>query len=235
MKTAIAAALLFAVLGYGFYVWRTIARSIDISLGLIKVAKPYEQHPASPSMRILVAGDSTAVGVGSAPEFSIAGRIGKDEPNADITNIGVSGQRLEGLLIKLSTQKGNSYDLVVLQIGANDITGRTAYSDIQARLAQALTDARALAPKVVVMTSGDVGLAPVFKWPLSAYLSARTRAVRDIFITEASRHLGVTYVDLFAEKKDDVFLTDIPRYYAPDFFHPSAEGYGVWYSQFAAQ
>lgn len=232
MKTALSLTLLMATMGYGLYQWRVVQRSITLSEGLIKDARPYEQHPEAPRMRILFAGDSTAVGVGSAPEHTIAGRLGRDMPDADITNIGVSGQRLEGLLETLGSQKGKSFDVVVLQIGANDITGRTSYADIEARLAQVLSDARMLAPKVVVMTSGDVGLAPIFKWPLSAYFSTRTRAVREIFLAETKKHEGVTYVDLFVERENDTFLKDIPRYYASDTFHPSGEGYGVWYAKF---
>ena len=232
MKYILLCALLLVTFGYGVYQWRTIQRSIGISSRLMNEARAFERHPEIPRSHILVAGDSTAVGVGSSSEFSIAGRIGKDSPDADITNIGINGQRLQGLIESLETQKGKYFELVVLQIGANDVTGRTSYSDIEGRLAQVLTDARLLAPKVIVMTSGDVGLAPVFKWPVSAYLSARSRAVRDIFIEETKKHGGATYVDLYKEKKDDVFLTDIPRYYAPDHFHPSGDGYGVWYSQF---
>jgi len=220
-----------ALVGYGLYVWGSLARSIGISLALIEDTIAYEQHPISPQVRILVAGDSTAVGVGAQGEDSIAGRIGKDMPDADITNLGRSGTRLAVLLEMLRAQEGKEYDLVLLQIGANDITGRTSYANIKSRLAQALALASTLSPRVIVMTAGNVGLSPAFKWPLSAYITQRTRVVRELFITEVGEHPGAVYVDLFNEVADEPFNKDVPRYYAPDYFHPSGEGYGLWYQK----
>ncbi len=215
---------------YAFYVWHAVRRSIDISIGIIEKSEAYEQHPAVASSRILVAGDSTAVGVGAEPADSVAGRLGKDFPGADITNIGVSGLRLAGLKELLTHQKG-PYDFVVLQIGANDITGRTPYENIRSELSEVLTLAGGLGKETLVLTAGNVGLSPAFHWPLSAYITARTRAVREIFITEVTKSPNAAYVDLFEEKEDDVFSTDIPRYYALDYFHPSADGYEVWYKK----
>jgi lysophospholipase L1-like esterase len=120
---------------------------------------------------------------------------------------------------------------VLLQIGANDITGRTPYDEIRSTLKRVLAQADTLSTKVVVMTAGNVGLAPAFKWPLSSYMTHRTREVRKIFMEEVAKHPNASYVDLFKERKDEIFNTDIPRYYAPDLFHPSADGYGVWFEQ----
>lgn len=53
--------------------------------------------------------------------------------------------------------------------------------------------------------------------------------VREIFMREASNRSKVQYVDLFESAENDVFNTDIDKYYAPDLFHPSSAGYGVWY------
>ncbi len=53
-------------------------------------------------------------------------------------------------------------------------------------------------------------------------------------MAEVLKHPSTMYVDLFRERKDEIFNTDIPRYYAPDLFHPSGDGYGVWYSSLKA-
>ncbi len=42
---------------------------------------------------------------------------------------------------------------------------------------------------------------------------------------------NVIYVDLYREAKDDLFLTDIKKYYAPDLLHLTEAGYGNWYEQ----
>ncbi len=228
----IVAAVLIAIGIYVFYLWHTLARSIEASKPLIAEAVAFEQHPAHPTEKILVAGDSTGVGVGaSSNQDSIAGRIGRDFPDADITNISHSGDRLADLEKILQAHNGSGYDVVLLQIGANDITGRTPYADTRAELEHVLDRASMLGVKIVVMTAGNVGLSPAFKWPLSLYIEARTKSVRSIFLDEISKHQNASYVDLFKEAKDEIFNTDIPRYYAPDRFHPSGEGYGEWYAK----
>jgi lysophospholipase L1-like esterase len=228
----LAALLILIVIGVTLYIWLPILSATRITREMEKTAAPYERRVEYPTERILIAGDSTAFGLGTANNAdSIAGRIGKDFPDADIENIGVVGLRLSGLTEMLAARKDEKYLLLVLQIGANDITGRTSYSDIRNELSEVLTFADGVAEHVIVMTAGNVGASPVFRFPFSAYITERTRAVRNIFIEETSKHSKARYVDLFVERKDEPFNKDIPRYYAPDRFHPSGDGYGVWYEK----
>ena len=219
------------VVGYIAYVADPIYKVINQTKSLMVKAVPYEQHPLHPSLSILIAGDSTAVGTGAASNSeSTAGRVGAEYPNAEIQNIGVNGLKLAGLLGKFQTMPESAhYDLVVLQIGANDIVGLTPLPQVSNELTQLLTLARAHANQVVVITAGDVGLAPVFRFPLSSLFEWRTLEVRKIFMEETSAYGNVAYVDLFKYRKDEIFNTDISKYYAADNFHPSGAGYGVWY------
>lgn len=217
---------------YGFFVWHKVERSIEISKPIIAATKPYEQHPASPQLRILIAGDSIGVGVGSIKSGdSLAGRIGQDFPAADITNIAASGARLEGLEKALGAHEHSGYDIVVIVIGGNDITHNTSFADIRNTLQKVMIEAEHKGKRIIVLTAGNVGLCPAFKWPLSSLITYRTREVRKIFIEEIAKHPQASYIDLFNEREDEIFNTDIPRYYAPDLFHPSGDGYGVWYSK----
>lgn len=231
--TATIALVLVALAVGGFvYLGYPILRAVHASKDLMERAAPYEQHPASATMRILIAGDSTAYGTGAArPEDSLAGRLGADFPQADIENVSQNGLRLEGLNEKLSTLESGAYDLVILQIGANDIVGFTALQKVRSELVRALDHAEELGSAVVVITSGNIGLSPVFKAPISALLSERTRAVRSIFQEEIAKRQHVAYVDLYKNREDEPFNRDIPRYYASDLFHPSGDGYGLWYQE----
>ena len=221
----------FAALVYIGIIWRRVAASITASKPLIAQATRYEQHPHSASMHMLVAGDSLAVGVGATDNhFSLAGRIGRDYPQAAITNIAKSGSKFADLEAQLAPQTRAHYDLIFITIGANDITGRTPYADVEASLRRMLSQTDILGSKTILLTAGDVGLSPAFLWPLSTYFGARTRAVRKIFMSEIAQHAQAHYVDLFRKKKDEIFNTNIPRYYAADRFHPSADGYAVWYA-----
>jgi lysophospholipase L1-like esterase len=184
---------------------------------------------------VLVAGDSTGVGTGSVDNTkSIAGRIGADFPRVDITNVSVNGLKLIGLVDIL--QKNNEqYDLVVFQIGANDVTGRTPYADIHAQLAQALQWSDTHARHTVVLTAGNVGSSPVFYWPFSTYITQRTLATRALFMQLVGEHSSAQYIDLYQPRKRDVFVQDPATYFAADHFHPSAAGYGVWYQSVGPQ
>jgi len=219
--------LLAFVLAYYIY---PIFKAIQMSIEIEENTVAYEQHPENPSMRILVAGDSAGVGTGAEnSEDSIAGRIGRDYPKADITNISENGITLEQLKSKLYALPESKYGLILLQIGANDATRFTSKEKVEKELALVLNYAELHSPSVIVVTAGNIGLSPVFKSPLSNLITSRTLMVREIFIREISERPGVQYVDLFESAENDIFSTDIDRYYAPDLFHPSGAGYGVWY------
>lgn len=229
MKLIILSVLLLALI-LTYYIY-PIVKAIKISKEVQKNIVAYEQHPLSPKMRILVAGDSTGVGTGAdSPDDSIAGRIGSDYPEADIVNISENGITLEQLRSKLyALPEDSRYDLIVLQIGANDVTKFTSKRKVEEELHSVLNYAELNSSAVVLITAGNIGLSPVFKSPISNLITSRTLMVREIFMREASNRSKVQYVDLFESAENDVFNTDIDKYYAPDLFHPSSAGYGVWY------
>ncbi len=230
------------VLGCLGYVVLPLYQAIQRAKILMFHATPYEKHEgdsglSNTGLSILVAGDSTAVGTGSAtPAESIAGRIGADFPQADITNIGVNGLKLEGQELKLQMlPEAAHFTLMVLLIGDNDVTGMTSRKDIINHIKNILDLARERANHVVVVGSGDVGGAPLFKYPLSLLFHKRTEMIRQIFMDEIAG-LGegtadVTYVDIFTAVPPEVFNVDIPHFYAIDHFHPSGYGYEKWYEQ----
>lgn len=224
--TALAVLVLIALV---LYIFLPIAIALSISAKTKGSYMPYSQEPEGATRSILVAGDSTAVGTGAKDaRDSVAGRIGSAYTDARIRNIGVYGDTLADLNLKLAAEEG-PYDLVVLQIGGNDVTQATSLTDVRARLLRALDHAERLAPRTVVVTSGNIGLSPVFRWPLSTLVSLRTKEVRTIFIEEVGSREGMEYIDLYNERDEEPLNTDIPRFYAPDRFHPSGDGYGIWY------
>lgn len=216
--------------------WYRLHTAFNATDVMIDNTTGYQRFLPNPDMSILVAGDSTAVGIGTTTNSaSIAGRLAKEYPQADITNIGVNGAKLQDLQTKLEFQKerfkSHPFDLIVLQIGANDITHFTSKADIKDQLDTVLGIASSMGSKVLLLTSGDVGRAPVFYWPLSSIYSIRTHTVRDIFIEEASKFPNVSYVDLYIDRENDPFEKDKSKYYSSDLFHVTDDGYGVWYSQ----
>lgn len=194
-------------------------------------AVPFEQFRPGASRRVLVVGDSTAVGVAvrDAKE-SVAGRLGEEFPDVQLENKGRSGARTRDVLAVLRDVRDARYDLVLIQVGGNDVLRFTPLPALRADIDAVIFEARRLSDRVVLLTAGNIGLAPLFPRPVGWLYTWRTQRVRALFRETAQRH-GARYVDLFHSRRDDVFLTDPPRYYAPDFLHLSGEGYRVWYER----
>jgi len=210
----------------GFQAARFVAYSGKVEYHL----KSFERDDPAADLKILFLGDSTAVGTGAKTNSgSVAGYFGQDFPQAKIVNVSRNGLKIGELRRNFPLVNGH-YNLLVLQIGANDILRFTPYKEIEKDLSALVDRARMLAATVVILHSGNVGLAPVFSWPFNVIYTGRSRAVRDIYIRTA-RAKGVFYIDLFAEGKADPFTLDIDRYYAPDYLHPSTDGYRQWYEK----
>jgi lysophospholipase L1-like esterase len=222
--------LILALVVYLIYLAYPVYMALKRADGVVESNHPYEQHPANPTMRILVAGDSSAIGVGAIdPAKSIAGRLGRRYSNADLTNIGVSGAKVNDLLNALQKQKDHHYDLLILQIGANDITHFISLESIKADMAEVLKISNQISDKTIVLTSGDLGRIPIFKWPINVLMTQRTKAVRQIFLEEIAKHPNMSYVDLFYLLKKDPSRKNFDPYYSPDQFHLNDNGYGIYY------
>lgn len=230
--------MLVAVCYHAVRVYVLIQRGKKVA----KSAVAFQRISPGAKLRILIAGDSTAVGTGAAqPEESVAGRFGSDYPDAEIINTSRNGKRVRELLDELVhkvrpwRRKGRTFDvgtfgLTILQIGANDIVYFTPMEALRRDLDALLKRARELSPTVLILHSGNIGAAPLFPWPISTLYTARTRRVRALYQELANKH-DAHYVDLFKERHADVFLSDPKKYYLSDLYHPSSDGYAVWYSR----
>ena len=195
---------------------------------------PFEQNHPQAKLRILFLGDSTAHGTGAIDNRkSVAGWFGQDFPQAHIINISQNGKRLIDLVNDFDPSKLEHYRLIVIQIGGNDIMKLTPLDKVEKEIAIVIDRAKMTGDHVVILHSGNVGLSPIFTWPFDWVMSERSRAVRTIYIRQA-KEKGVFYVDLFAERKNDLFLKDVDRYYSPDLLHPSGQGYRWWYERIRA-
>jgi lysophospholipase L1-like esterase len=83
---------------------------------------------------------------------------------------------------------------------------------------------------VLILHSGNVGLAPFFPWPWSVLASWRAAQVRELYL-DLAEGAGAHYVDLFTTREDGPFRQDYERYYASDGLHLSDMGYSVWYER----
>jgi lysophospholipase L1-like esterase len=218
------AALLIAVSFEAYRIYAAKVRAVPV----LASARAFER--AEGSVRILVAGDSTGVGTGSAPELSIAGRLASAYPEASVKNISENGLKIAGLLEKLRALPESKYDLILLQIGGNDILGFSSVADARRDLRLVFAEAKKRAEKVAFMSTGDVGNAPAFGPLLSLAFTLKTKEMRSVFMEE-SKAAGVTYIDLYVPRENDPFAKEPLRYHAADGLHPTGEGYGLWFEK----
>jgi lysophospholipase L1-like esterase len=204
----------------GCAVWQ-VGKSIDLA----KRSEPWQQAPDRATMRLLIVGDSTAVGTGaSLSARSLGGLIGQSHPRLLIENRARDGARFS----EVAEQLGGSdrFDAVLVQAGGNDVIRLRRLDSLQADVANVAELARRRADWVLLMPSGNVGNAPFFFPPVSWLMTHRSRALHR-FVEDAAARTGAVYVNLFHERAVDPFVID-KALNASDGLHPSDAGYAVW-------
>ncbi len=198
---------------------------------LIKNSRPYEQQPLNATSTIIFIGDSTAVGTGSNDAHqSVAGRFGNEQPHARIINKGINGQKIHELQVNFNAADFKKAELLIIQIGGNDILRLSKPEHVEADLDALLTKAKSVSDHILILHSGDVGQAPFFP-PFTGFIwTNQTKKIRDIYIKQGAMH-SVTYVDLYSAGVDTLFNQNKAKYYANDFVHPSGDGYGIWFNE----
>lgn len=203
------------------------------TIWLIAEVTPYEQAGSgSDALKILVLGDSTGYGTGAGSgSKSIAGLMGADFPDYSIENNSKNGRTIGEALTEIKLlPTDRSYQLILMQIGGNDILQNRPVDVVRTELLQLFSEAKKRSGNKVVMVScGNVGGSAAFAGTADSLRFERlSRQFRSMFLEVASES-DVTYVDLFHEPADDIFVREPKTYLAIDGLHPSAAGYANWY------
>jgi len=200
---------------------------------LARRSEPFQATPTNPSHRLLIVGDSTAVGTGaSSPGASVAGLIARDHTDWAITNRAADGAKFADVPGQLA--EAGRYDTVLILCGGNDVIRLTGMDKLRAEVSDAAERARVLAPRVILMPSGNVGNAPFFYAPASWWMTRRSQALHAI-VREVAGATGSTYVNLYKDRADDPFAQDPERLHSADKLHPSDAGYALWYQTLTKQ
>jgi lysophospholipase L1-like esterase len=205
---------------------------LHASAELVRLSEPLQRAPAQVSRRLLLVGDSTAVGTGaSTPEASLAGRLGRQFPHLHIDNRARDGAMFADLLAQLDGEQ--RFDMVLVMAGGNDVIRMRGLAALQGDIDRVLHRASQMADLVVLMPAGNVGNAPFFFPPVSWLMTWRARQLH-AFASEAAARRGATLVNLFRESADDPFVQQ-PALNAKDGLHPSDAGYRVWFDALMTQ
>jgi lysophospholipase L1-like esterase len=179
----------------------------------------------------LVLGDSTAAGVGGEYEQGIARATTRELERTQqvaMHNVAVSGARIKDVLEEQLPRAAHLRpDLVLLSVGANDVTHLTAVRSMRANLREIVRRLRAANPDVAIVITGspDMGSPPRVPRLLRGLASWRTKQVNRMFVEEANA-LGLTFAPIAAET-GPLFRRD-RSLFAADRFHPNERGYATW-------
>ena len=180
-------------------------------------------------LRLLVLGDSTAVGVGSETQGdALPGNLARElrerwGRGVEWTAIGESGATSRDLVERfLPLALEAEYDFVFLTVGANDalkIRTRAAFSrDVRSILSQL----RSRNPDAVLMMSS---LPAFYRFELLPQPLKQSLYRHSSSLESAARSVVAGFDNCFMSPKPPPYTEG---FFASDLFHPSSQGYRDW-------
>ena len=182
---------------------------------------------AGAPLRVVWLGDSTAAGVGAddadgALPRQVASRL--DRP-VDLSVLAVSGARIDDVVDRqVADVRDLAPDLVVISIGANDVTHLTTSDHFFNAYAKVL-DAIPGGVDVVLLGVPDMGAPPRLAQPLRHFAGVRGGTL-DARVQELARGRDLGYVDIAGGTGPE--FRQHPELFSADRYHPDSSGYEVW-------
>lgn len=186
-----------------------------------------------PAQRVVWLGDSTAAGVGAvAPEGALPRLVaGLQARPTELRVLARSGARIQDVLDhQLSRVASLEPDLILISVGANDVTHLTSPGSFTASY-RLLVGQLPVTARVVVLGVPDMGAPPRLLQPLRAVAGWRGRQLEGA-LRHLADELGLEYVDI-AGRTGRSFRSDPARLFSPDGYHPNDAGYGLWAAEVA--
>ena len=235
MKKRVALGLLALLVAYAGYEWVRIRRTLaaaalpEIPIGArLRFGDPAVPDPYT----VVVLGDSTAHGIGAdRPEQSfgalVARGLARRRGAALLVNLGVSGARADDVLTRqLPGVAALDPDLVLLSVGANDVTGWTDTDDYLSRMSRILEALERTGATVAVLNVPAIVTAPLLPPPARLLFDVRTHRYNDRLRPLVLGRERAVYVPIYEESREP-FERDRTNF-AADEYHPSPKCYALW-------
>lgn len=188
------------------------------------------------SLRVLITGDSSAAGVGTRhQDEALPGQLADALAARGVAArlqwqvIARSGIDTRELLAMLEESPPAPFDVAVVSIGVNDVTGRRAIGDWLDDLGRVQARLRSTERRCALVFSGlpPMHRFPALPQPLRAYLGERAREFDAALRAWVATRERASYAGI--PDSDDLSLV------ASDGFHPGPGAYRVWAGQIAIE
>lgn len=201
-----------------------------------KVARPdtprgQQTIGSGPKLSYVVMGDSTAVSQGGDYDKGYAVKTAQYLARTHTVtwaNVAVSGSRAKDVEdSQLAQALQFKPDVVLVAVGANDVTHMTSVGSVKESLTRTIDRLREQNPDIRIILTGspDMGSVPRFAQPVRWYVGERAESLNRM-VSKLSKQEQVTFAPI-AEKTGHYFRTH-PEAFAADNFHPTAQGYDTW-------
>lgn len=177
---------------------------------------------------LVMLGDSTSVGYGCREADQVPGSLlargvaAATSRPVTLVSHGLVGCGAADLDRQVALTLPDSPDVVVINIGANDIRDKVPPWQSAARLGAAVAALRAQRIPVVVGTCPDFGVIEPIPQPLRSVLGSWSRALATLQEREVTA-VGARAVSM--SKLVSPHFDGHPELFSPDHFHPNAVGY----------
>ncbi len=210
-------------------IWRALVADLPyIPLG---VELHYGEDSIEP-YTVVALGDSTAQGIGAnSPQDSfgamVARALAEERGAVRLVNLGLDGAKAWHVLDEhIPRLAGLDPDLVLLSVGANDVTNWTPISRYMHQMATILDRLDDTGAQVMVLSVPAIVAVPVLPLPARLVLDVRThRFNRGLRVLVEDRG-NASFVPIY-EATRRPFRRDDSNFSA-DLHHPSSKGYGLW-------
>ncbi|HSX27821.1 MAG TPA: SGNH/GDSL hydrolase family protein [Candidatus Saccharimonadales bacterium] len=224
------AAIIFVLIGFGIMELLVVV----FNGGKVPVPdiprEPFVQGKG-PALNYVILGDSTAVGQGTDYAKGIVrgttAHLAVDH-KVTMVNLAVSGATTQDVLRRQLPTLQQKPDVILIAIGANDVTHLTLKRTVQHSLEQIVTTLlqRNCNAKIVLTGSPAMGSVPRFPQPLRWVAGRRVTMLNDEVFRPLAQSQQLTFAPI-AEETGPIFSQD-PTLFAVDKFHPNDRGYAVW-------
>jgi lysophospholipase L1-like esterase len=167
------------------------------------------------------------------PEETLGAQLAAYIGATYVENQAKSGAAVEDLTTQIQRLHLSHYDLILIQIGGNDIL---AFHEPKktAKMLDKILDTLPDAGKIILLTAGNVGgatLIPHIARPFYTFINLKYHKEFE----KVAQKRGISYVNLYKKPSEDPFIQNPDEHLAPDGLHPSAKGYMVWFETLKRQ